>query len=252
MDEQSTRRQNSWLITGASSDVGLLLLRRLLAKAGEADRFVAQGFGDLAGIAPLVQEYPGRIQTLDVNLADAAALPAFLRMVEQTAPPLTHFVHLPALPVVNTKFKNFDEARFTMDMQVQVHSAAAICRRFLPAMAKARYGRVLFMLTSYILGTPPRNTAAYVAAKQALYGLAKALAADYAPSGVTVNCVAPSMMETKFLADTPQLIVQAAAEANPMGRNATPADVVPAMEFLLSDEAAFITGVVLPITGGSA
>ena len=45
---------------------------------------------------------------------------------------------------------------------------------------------------------------------------------------------------------------QAAAEENPMGRNATPADVVPAMAFLLSDEARFITGITLPVTGGSA
>ena len=60
------------------------------------------------------------------------------------------------------------------------------------------------------------------------------------------------MMETNFLKDTPDLIVQAAAEENPMGSHATPADVVPAMAFLLSDEAGFITGVTLPVTGGSA
>ena len=75
---------------------------------------------------------------------------------------------------------------------------------------------------------------------------------EYAHQGVTVNCVAPSMMETNFLKDTPDLIVQAAAADNPMGRNATPADVVPAMAFLLSEEARFITGVTLPVTGGSA
>ena len=69
--------------------------------------------------------------------------------------------------------------------------------------------------------------------------------------GITVNCVAPSMMETHFLKDTPDLIVQAAAADNPMGRNATPEDVAPAMAFLLSEEARFITGVTLPVTGGS-
>ena len=69
---------------------------------------------------------------------------------------------------------------------------------------------------------------------------------------MTVNCVAPSMMETNFLKDTPELVVKSAAESNPMGRNATPADVVPAMAFLLSDEAGYITGVTLPVTGGSA
>ena len=99
---------------------------------------------------------------------------------------------------------------------------------------------------------PPKNTAAYVTAKSALAGLAKSLAADYAPSGVTVNCVAPYMMETKFLADTSDLVVQMSAEANPMKRNARVEDVVPAMAFLLSEEAGFITGVTLPVTGGSA
>ena len=154
--------------------------------------------------------------------------------------------------MINTKFKNFDEERFDKDLSVQVRSAVKICKTFVPKMAKAKRGRVLFMLTSYLLGMPPKNTAAYVMAKSTLQGLAKSLAADYAGTGVTVNCVMPSMMETKFLADTSDLIVQASAEANPMGRNATPADVVPAMAFLLSDEAGFITGVTLPITGGSA
>lgn len=52
--------------------------------------------------------------------------------------------------------------------------------------------------------------------------------------------------------DTPDLIVQAAAADNPMSRNATPEDVAPAMAFLLSEEARFITGITLPVTGGSA
>ena len=161
-------------------------------------------------------------------------------------------MHLPALRVVNTRFKNFDEDRFERDMSVQIRSAVKLCKTFLPAMAKARQGRVLFMLTSYLLGAPPKNTAAYIMVKSTLQGLAKSLAADYASFGVTVNCVMPSMMETKFLADTSELIVQASAEANPMKRNARVEDVVPAMAFLLSEEAGFITGVTLPVTGGSA
>lgn len=242
----------TYLITGASSDVGLLLIERLLAHGGENDTVVAQGFGDLAGLAPLCVQYKGRIKTFDVDLSDAGAVGVFLQQVELVAGVPTHIIHLPALPPANTKFKNFDEERFARDMQVQAGSAAAICKHFVPRMAKSRFGRVLFMLTSYLLGMPPKNMAAYVMAKEALHGLAKSLAADYAGQGVTVNCVAPSMMETKFLAETPGLIVQAAAEANPMGRNATPADVVPAMEFLLGDEAGFITGATLPVTGGSA
>ena len=243
---------NIYLITGATSDVGVLLARRLLENGGPDDVIVAQGHGDLSYIGPLAMEFKGRVCTFDVDLSDGGAVDVFIESVEKTVGVPTHFIHLPALRVVNAKFKNFDDARFALDMQVQVHSAAAICRRFAPAMAKAGFGRILFMLTSYVIGVPPRNTAAYVMAKEALHGLAKSLASDYAGKGVTVNCVAPSMMETKFLEDTPQLMVQMAAEQNPMGRNATPQDVVPAMDFLLGEEAGFITGVVLPITGGSA
>ena len=119
-------------------------------------------------------------------------------------------------------------------------------------MANSRCGRVLFIQTSYTIGCPPKNTAAYVMAKSCIGGLVKSLAVEYAQYGITVNCVAPCMMETHFLADTPDLIVQASAADNPMGRNARVEDVVPAMAFLLSEEARFITGVTLPITGGSA
>ena len=240
---------NVYLITGASSDVGIALIRRVLQPE---DVVIAQGAGDLSGLAQLCQDYPGQIRTYDVDLTDEAATELFIRDVAANYPLPTHIVHLPALRVINTKFKNFDEERFDKDLSVQVRSAVKICKTFVPKMAKAKRGRVLFMLTSYLLGMPPKNTAAYVMAKSTLQGLAKSLAADYAGTGVTVNCVMPSMMETKFLADTSDLIVQASAEANPMGRNARVSDVVPAMAFLLSEEAGFITGVTLPITGGSA
>ncbi len=242
---------NCYLVTGASSDVGAALLERLLKK-DEDSVFYAQGYGDLDTLAPLCQQYKGRVRTFDVNLAQAGDVEKFLDTVEALAGCPSHIVHLPALRVINQKFKSFDEARFALDMQVQLGSVLAICKRFLPKMAKQKRGRVLFMLTSYVIGLPPKFTAAYVTAKAALHGLAKSLAAEYAAAGITVNCVAPAMMETKFLADTPDLVVQASAEANPMGRNAKAADVAPAMEFLLSEEAGFITGVVLPITGGSA
>lgn len=239
---------NLYLITGASSDVGRALIEHLYK---DGDIFIAQGAGDLSGLAPLCKSTNGAVKTYDVDLTDSAALDMFISDVKERYGIPTHIVHLPALRVINTKFKKFDEDRFHLDMQVQIDSAIRICKTFLPEMAKAKSGRVLFMLTNYLMGVPPKNTTAYVVAKSALAGLAKSLAAEYAQYGITVNSVMPAMMETKFLADTPNLIVQASAEANPMGRNARVSDVVPAMAFLLSEEAGFITGVTLPITGGS-
>ncbi len=242
----------TYLITGATSDVGRALMKRLLAHFEEGDRIIAQGSGDLAKLRELCMANPGRIFPYDVDLTSEQAIGAFVDDIKGNHPVPTHIVHLPALRAINTRFKNYDEERFALDMNVQVNSAVQICKAFLPRMAKAKFGRVLFIETSYIIGIPPKNMTAYVMAKSALHGLMKSLAVEYAPFGVTVNSVAPSMMETSFLAETPDLIVQAAAESNPMKRNARVEDVVPAMEFLLGDEAGFITGVTLPVTGGSA
>ena len=242
----------TYLITGASSDVGHALMERLLAGFAPGDLIIAQGSGDLERLADLCQAHPGAIRPYDVDLSNERAIGAFIDDVRGSCPTPTHIVHLPALRAVNTRFKNFDEERFDLDMNVQVKSAVRICKAFVPRMAKEKYGRVLFIQTSYTIGCPPKNMSAYVMAKSAIGGLVKSLAVEYAASGVTVNCVAPSMMETRFLADTPDLIVQAAAADNPMGRNCRVSDVVPAMAFLLSDEAGFITGVTLPVTGGSA
>jgi 3-oxoacyl-[acyl-carrier protein] reductase len=89
-----------------------------------------------------------------------------------------------------------------------------------------------------------------VTGKYAALGLMKCLAAEYASYGIRINAVSPSMMETKFLSDLPSSVIELSAERNPQHRNARTSDVIPAIEFLLSDETGFITGVNLPVTGG--
>ncbi|MBQ8604307.1 MAG: SDR family oxidoreductase [Oscillospiraceae bacterium] len=236
-----------YLITGATSDVGFELIKTV---AKDGDKFLLQGYSDSGKLKVFCAENNIDYRYFDVDLTDNAATDKFMAQLKDCETP-THFVHLPALRVVNTKFKNFDEERFLLDVNVQIMSAVKICKYILPKMAKAKFGRVLFMATSYVLANPPKNTAAYIMTKNAVVGLVKSLAADYAANGITVNSVSPSMIETKFLAETSHLIVEAAANEHPMKRNAQVNDVVPAMAFLLSEEARFITGVNLPITGGS-
>ena len=238
----------TYLITGATSDVGAALVRRVW-KPG--DIILAQGANDLDRLDGVRELCGDALHCYNVDLTGEESLTAFIEEIRRDFGCPTHIVHLPALRVINTKFRNFDEQRFLLDFNVQVLSALRICKAFLPGMMKAKFGRLLFMLTDYIIGVPPKNTTAYIVAKNALRGLARSLATEAAPSGVTVNCVAPYMMETRFLQDTPDLIVEASAAANPMGRNARVEDVVPAMAFLLSDEAGFISGAELPVTGGA-
>jgi 3-oxoacyl-[acyl-carrier protein] reductase len=109
---------------------------------------------------------------------------------------------------------------------------------------------VVFVLSSVTRGMPPKFMSMYTMVKQAQLGLMRALAAEYAESGVTVNGVCPGMVDTRFLDQIPPIVKEMAAAASPRKRNATPADVVDVIEFLLSPQAEFITGIELPVTGG--
>lgn len=239
-----------YLISGGTSDIGVKLLEILLSAAKADDRFIVQGHSNLAALKDLSGQYASQIDSYAVDLSDRAAVTQFLDTIELKYGALTHYAHMPAMRMVYKDFADFDEEYFARDFQVQVGSAIAICKRFVPKMAQNKFGRVVFMLSSIIIGIPPQHCAAYSMLKHTIHGMMKSLAADYAADGVTLNAVAPSMVQTKFIVDVPPDVVEAAVDSNPMKRNAVPADIAPAMAFLLSEGAGYITGVTVPVSGG--
>ena len=123
------------------------------------------------------------------------------------------------------------------------------CRSALPAMLRAKGGRVVTI--SSVWGTHGASCeAAYSAAKAGVVGLTKALAKEVGPSGITVNCVAPGVIETNMLQHLEPQDLRDLAEDTPLGRLGTPEDVAEAVAFLCSDAAGFITGQVLGVDGG--
>jgi 3-oxoacyl-[acyl-carrier protein] reductase len=160
-------------------------------------------------------------------------------------------VHLPALRLTYERFTKFDWVRFEADMAVQVHSAVILLQKFLPKMAKMEDSRVVFVLSSVVHGMPPKFMSMYTVLKYAQLGLMRSLAAEYAGSKVRINGISPSMVETQFLGEIAEVAVQMSAAANPQGRNATPGDLLGAIQFLLSPASGYITGADIPIAAGS-
>lgn len=91
---------------------------------------------------------------------------------------------------------------------------------------------------------------AYSATKSALRGFTRALAKELGPSGITVNCVEPGVIDTDMNAELPASACRSLVEETPLGRLGTPADVAAAVFFLASDDAAFITGQIIGVDGG--
>ena len=117
-------------------------------------------------------------------------------------------------------------------------------------MAKNRYGKIVVMLSSVTKGLPPKYLSQYTTVKYALMGFLNALVSEYKEKGININAVSPTMVETSFLEKIDNRIVEMNAMNSGMKRNVKSEEVASAIDYLMSDEADYINGLNLGITGG--
>jgi 3-oxoacyl-[acyl-carrier protein] reductase len=239
--------KNHILITGASSAIGSEIIRRI---ADNSTIILAQYHSNPEQLTALRNEVPGEIIPIQADLRDEDGIASLVETVSSHCEAPGKIVLLAAPRLTLVRFKDLAWEDFRAHHEMPLRTAVTLLGRFLPRMAKARFGRVVFMLSSVTMGVPPSAMAHYVTAKYALLGLMRATAGEYASKGITINGVAPSMVETGFLLDIPEKLVELAAQQHPLNRNATPADIAPLIKYILSDEAGYLTGVTIPITGG--
>jgi len=230
------------LVTGSARGLGLAVARHL--RAGGA-RVHVTWRSEGAAARALRDEFGERAHRADLlSGADAQALAAAVLARDGR---LDHAVHAVGEYVSGSLAagKRADLARM---LASNVESAFVLLEAVRPALRAAR-GRAVFFGTSGLAGLRARRTtAAYAAAKSALLVLVRSWALEEAAHGVTVNLVSPGHVpHADAHADT---LDPAAHAAIPLGRAGTPADVARAVEFLLSDGAAYTTGAELTVDGG--
>jgi len=141
------------------------------------------------------------------------------------------------------------EAEWDLVLNINLKGAFNCTKAVIRSMMKQRYGRIINISSVSGLAGQAGQTN-YSSSKAGLIGFTKALAKEVGSRGVTVNAVAPGFIETNLTADLPKELKDAAIKMTPAGRFGDPKDVAHAVAFLASDEAAFITGAVLPVDGG--
>ena len=118
-------------------------------------------------------------------------------------------------------------------------------------MKSQKFGKIISILTSYVVGKPPNGITDYVVGKYALLGLAKCMATELGSSGIRVNSVSPSMVNTPLTDPLPNKLKEITKSQIPLeGRLAEPIEVAGTILFLCTDNSNYITGENILVTGG--
>jgi 3-oxoacyl-[acyl-carrier protein] reductase len=234
------------LVTGASGGIGGAIARALHAQGAQV---MVAGTRRHA-LDTLADELGERAHIGLADLADPAAADRLVREAETAMGRVDILVNNAGVTRDALALRMDDES-WRAVIEVNLTAAFRLTRAVLPGMIRRRSGRVIGV-TSVVAITGNPGQANYAAAKAAMIGMSKSIAAEIAGRGITVNCIAPGAITTAM---TEKLTGERRARllgAIPAGRFGAPDDVAAAAVFLASAEAAYITGQTLHVNGGMA
>ena len=238
------------LITGGSRGIGAAAVLAF-ARAGYQVAFTWNNHASAAEqvLAQAQQMAPNsRFLALRADAADAAQVANAVRRAEQELGGLQVLVCNAGI-AQQKLFTDTTDEDWRRIMGVDLDGAFYACRAVLPGMIHQKYGRIL--LVSSMWGqTGGSCEVAYSAAKAGLIGLGKALAKEEGPSGITVNIVAPGVIDTDMMAGFTDEDRAVLAEDTPVGRLGTPGEIARTLVFLADEASGYITGQVIGQNGG--
>ena len=233
------------LVTGASGGIGAAIVRALAAQGA---RVGLSGTRE-AALEALAGELDGAA-VLPCNLGDSAAADGLVARAEEALGPLDILVSNAGVTRDGLFLRMRDEDWQTV-LDINLTAGFRLARAALRGMMRRRRGRII-AVSSVVGVTGNPGQANYAASKAGTIGMSKAVAAEVAGRGVTVNCIAPGFIDTAMTQELNEKQRTEALGRVPAGRFGLPGDVAAAAVFLASDEAAYITGQTLHVNGGMA
>ena len=224
------------LVTGGNRGIGFAI----------AEEFVSQGHR--VAVTARSGSGPDGALTVRADVTDADSLDAAFSEVEASLGPVEVVVANAGI-TRDTLLMRMTPEDFDIVVDTNLGGAFRVVKRASKGMLKARFGRII--LISSVVGLyGSAGQANYAASKSGLIGLARSITRELGARGITANVVAPGFIETDMTAQLPEAQQAEYKKSIPAGRFATPNEVAKAVAWLASDDAAYISGAVIPVDGG--
>jgi 3-oxoacyl-[acyl-carrier protein] reductase len=234
------------LVTGASRGIGAAIAKMLAAEGWPVGINFRTDEEGANSVVDEIEAAGGQALTVQGDVADPDAVDSVFAELEQRFGPVLVLVNNAGVRADDLSMQISDD-EWEHVLATNLSGAFRMTRRALKGMMRARHGRVINIssVVGGVRGNP--GQANYAASKAGLVGFTRTVAAEVARRNVTVNAVAPGLVETELTEGIDQ---QKFIDAVPARRAGTPEEIAAAVRFLASEDAAYITGITLTVDGG--
>jgi 3-oxoacyl-[acyl-carrier protein] reductase len=224
------------LVTGGNRGIGYSI----------AEKFIEQGHR--VAVTARSGDGPAGSLTVRADVTDGDSLSAAIASVEETLGPIEVLVANAGI-TKDTLLMRMTDDDFETVIDTNLTGSFRVVKRAINSMIKQRFGRVIFISSVVgLLGSAGQVN--YSSSKSALVGFARSLTRELGARGITANVVAPGFIETDMTASLSDEQQATYKKSIPAGRFAQPSEVAGVVAWLASDEAAYISGAVIPVDGG--
>jgi 3-oxoacyl-[acyl-carrier protein] reductase len=224
------------LITGGNRGIGYAIAEEFIAAGHKVAVTIRSGSG------------PEGALSVKADVLDSTSLDQAIKDVEAKLGPIEVLVANAGI-TKDTLLLRMSDEDFEEVIDTNLNGVFRVIKRATKSMIKQRFGRVLLIGSVVgLLGSPGQIN--YSASKSALVGMARSLSRELGGRGITANVVAPGFIDTDMTAELSDEQQKDYLSRIPAGRFATPAEVAKVVTWLASDDAAYITGAVIPVDGG--
>ena len=236
------------VITGGSRGIGYATAQAFLREGAKVIIAASSKLSADKAVATLREEFPGAvIAGISPNLADLGEVRSIFKTVAATYGCIDILVNNAGISE-STPFTDYTEETFDKVMDLNVKGVFNATKAASECMV-ARGSGVILSTSSMVSITGQPSGFAYPASKFAVNGLTVSLARELGPKGIRVNAVAPGITETDMMKAVPKEVIEPMIARIPLKRLGQPEDIANAFVFLASEEASYITGVILSVDG---
>lgn len=224
------------LVTGGNRGIGFAI----------AEEFIASGFK--VAVTARSGSGPAGSLTVRADVTDAASLDSAIAEVENALGPIEVLVANAGI-TKDTLLMRMSDEEFEAVVDTNLNGVFRVLRRVTKGMIKQKFGRVILIGSVVgLLGSAGQVN--YSATKSALVGMARSVTRELGGRNITANVVAPGFIDTDMTAELSDELQAKYKSQIPAGRFAAPSEVAKVVRWLATDEAAYISGAVIPVDGG--